>query len=373
MNLDNDAFSISSFNNWSQLSDLDFPISPLVVSANMDAVHDHRNIATIHFDSINPSVPFMNSHNNTELLQSSTNDLALESAIQTTQIPSIPNKKRGGRKKKVGQKIQYQKFEKKELKELYRETIISKFENGENWRDYAISKSIPIGTARQWINDKKVMLSESEIKNYKLREGLSYSPLKVKLSKGGAYNVKIKECHLLYIKKIIEEFPTVTLRKIQELLSTKSDDNLIPINVSLSTIKYKMDGMLFTFKKLHHICNTANNDINKQKRIDYINIISNYLDDDKKKIIYIDETNVNLFTLRCFGWSKVNERAQLTRPTSQGANIQVIGGISTDGMEYHKIILGSNTKLTMAEYLRELIIKNLMKISENLDPDIYLT
>ena len=54
---------------------------------------------------------------------------------------------------------------------------------------------------------------------------------------------------------------------------------------------------------------------------------------DGKTIIWMDETNLNLFCRRSQGRARVGERAVMALPTSKGPNIHVICALSA----YHMI------------------------------------
>lgn len=60
-----------------------------------------------------------------------------------------------------------------------------------------------------------------------------------------------------------------------------------------------------------------------------------------KKILYLDETNFNMWVSRTNGWSVQDTRAVDVNTTSKGSNIHVIACISRDGVEYHEGRFGS--------------------------------
>lgn len=60
-----------------------------------------------------------------------------------------------------------------------------------------------------------------------------------------------------------------------------------------------------------------------------------------KHIIWIDETNFNMFIRRTNGWSKKGQRSVSLLPSSKGKNIHVIGAISSFGVELMELRRGS--------------------------------
>lgn len=67
-------------------------------------------------------------------------------------------------------------------------------------------------------------------------------------------------------------------------------------------------------------------------------------------MVWIDETNFNLFCRRNKGWSAV-----IVRPNSKGPNVHLIGAMSSSGMEHFQIRRGSYRWDTANEFIRELI------------------
>lgn len=80
-----------------------------------------------------------------------------------------------------------------------------------------------------------------------------------------------------------------------------------------------------------------NNVINKQKLADYMRSLNEYIRNGKK-IVFIDETNFNLFYRRKQGWSRVGARSVQITPSSIGNS----GVIKMDGV----YAMGGNGKPT---------------------------
>ena len=74
-----------------------------------------------------------------------------------------------------------------------------------------------------------------------------------------------------------------------------------------------------------------------------------------KKIIWIDETNFNLFCSRQFGRASRGSRARIPVASSKGRNVHLIGAISIDGVLKYTIKRGSFTADLCRTWMEELI------------------
>ena len=70
---------------------------------------------------------------------------------------------------------------------------------------------------------------------------------------------------------------------------------------------------------------------NKEKRRDYVQALMDKMGQGKF-IIFIDESNCNLFLRRTQGSSRKGTRCSVKSPTSKGKNIHIIAGISQQGL-----------------------------------------
>ena len=103
------------------------------------------------------------------------------------------------------------------------------------------------------------------------------------------------------------------------------------VDLAVSTISNYLDGNLYTIKKFHHRPTSMNSEANKQLRRTYIIALNQFIQEGKD-ILWIDETNFNLFCRRTQGWSRRGTRAVQDRPSSRGPNLHVIGAISCEGI-----------------------------------------
>ena len=102
----------------------------------------------------------------------------------------------------------------------------------------------------------------------------------------------------------IEEDCTITLKSIKERLYQDFD-----VTVSLQCLSEHLNAQLFTYKCVHVPPISANSDNNKQKRKEFVEQLLNY-QSEEKIIVYMDETNVNLFCKRSYGRAIAEEIEQ---------------------------------------------------------------
>ena len=86
----------------------------------------------------------------------------------------------------------------------------------------------------------------------------------------------------------------------------------------------------------------ANTEENKEKRAQFCRQFLHY-QGQGRPIIFLDETNFNLHISRKFGRSKQGERCSVLVSGSKGANIHVIGCISSLGVVHIEVRRGSFT------------------------------
>ena len=98
--------------------------------------------------------------------------------------------------------------------------------------------------------------------------------------------------------------------------------------MSTTTISSYLQGRLFTFKNVHYEPAGMNTDANKERRRQFVLQISQYMQQNKR-ILWMDETNLNLFCRRTKGRSTQGTRCTVIQPNSRGPNVHIIGAISS--------------------------------------------
>lgn len=196
-----------------------------------------------------------------------------------------------------------------------------------DWRGVAISQHIPIGTAYGWIR-----ATENEPKQH-----------------GGARNKKVTPVHVQKMIQYIENDPLISLSDIKTKLF--QDEGLA---VSTNTVHKYIDCQFYTVKKVRLEPSQMNSEDNKRKRANYVAKAMDYIGNGKT-LIYIDETNCNLFLRRNFGRSFKGTRCSVKAPTSKGKNVHIVAGITQTGLTYWKKRRGSYKKEDCCEWFRCLL------------------
>lgn len=181
-----------------------------------------------------------------------------------------------------------------------RERIINCYEDGGDWRELAESLGINKKTAYNWARR-----GEAEFKH-----------------RGGKQQKKLTEDQIGEIVTEVERKPSSTLKQLSEKVKTEYD-----VDVSVQTVYNYLHGRLITLKKAHVEVTTMNSVENKERRKSYVEKISQFMQQNKV-IIWMDETNINLFCKRTQARARKGERAVKILPSCRGPNIHVIGAIS---------------------------------------------
>lgn len=185
-----------------------------------------------------------------------------------------------------------------------RRLIVEAANRGEDWRGLSEKLGVNSKTAYTWV-----------------RSGQP-SPN----TRGGHKPKKLDDEEIEQLLSLVESNPSVTLRSLQSHVLSNFHKA-----VSTTTIGNVLQGRLFSVKMVHHQSVTMNTIQNKERRRAYVSTLNNYIRDGKQ-VVWVDETNFNLFVRRRVGWSKVGHRTVVPLPSSRGPNIHLIGGIASSGI-----------------------------------------
>ncbi|XP_036342292.1 uncharacterized protein LOC118751578 [Rhagoletis pomonella] len=172
-------------------------------------------------------------------------------------------------------------------------------------------------------NEDWVGLAGSLGVNYKTAYTWVTSGRDNSLQRGGRKAKYLTDGELDSVIKWVEEDCTVTLKKLKTKVR-----NAFQKDVSTSTMGNHLQGRLYTIKSIHHQPATINSAVNKAKRAEYVTTLNSYIQAGKQ-VIYIDETNFNLFCRRKRGRARSGCRAVQILPAARGPNIHLIGAIAT--------------------------------------------
>ena len=207
-----------------------------------------------------------------------------------------------------------------------RQRIIAAHEDEKDWKVLARTLGINLRTAYHWLENKQE------------------TPKK----RGRATSKKTEEAVELLVK-CVEDDPAITLAQLQIKLTTEID-----LNVSLNTIKNWLDCKLFSLKDLRPCIQNINREENKKKRSAYIEKLFRARSEGRT-IVWIDETNFNLYCRRREGRSRIGSRASIVLPASKGANLHCIGAMTSTTVVLFTTHRGAFKSPDCLSWMQELI------------------
>ena len=138
----------------------------------------------------------------------------------------------------------------------------------------------------------------------------------------------------------------MTLKELSDAIRIK-----FGFRVSSECVRLQLDSMLYTLKNVRYEPEAANTVANKEKRKTFASELL-YYQSLNLPILFMDETNFNLHISRTEGRSLRGKRCTTVAAGSKGANIHVIGCISSMGMIYHEIRRGSFRRDSALEWVK---------------------
>ena len=172
-----------------------------------------------------------------------------------------------------------------------RELIVECSNRGEDWTGLAKNLGVKYQTAYSWI-----------------RSGSTESK-----KRGGARPMILTSDHVNLILEWLEQDCSLSLVQIKAKLLRDCN-----IAISTSSVANYLEGQLFTTKQVYWQPITMNSVRNKELRKNYVTSLNNYVQGGNR-IMWIDETNFNLFCRRSCGRSRQGTRARASRPASRGS------------------------------------------------------
>lgn len=208
-----------------------------------------------------------------------------------------------------------------------RQRIVMCANRGEDWVALAKTLDIKYKTAFHWVRSGRDVM----------------------LRKGGNRPKSLTEDEVNIMISWIEEKCDCTLKQLQQKIQHEFQKI-----VSISTVGNYLEGRLFSVKQVHTEPITMNSEENKRKRADYVQALNNYIQQGKQ-IVWMDETNFNLFCRRTRGRSRVGARAVQLLPAARGLNVHLIGAISAAGVISMERRRGSFTAQLANAWVRGLL------------------
>lgn len=185
-----------------------------------------------------------------------------------------------------------------------RKRIVECANRGGDWVSLAATLGVKYKTAFHWIQSGRDIM----------------------LPRGGVKPKILTEEDVDAVISWIEAESGTTLRQLKEKIWQN-----IHKEVSVSTIGNYLEGRLFTLKTVHHEPAAMNTVENKRLRAQYVQDLNRYIEQGKQ-IVWLDETNFNLFCRRSKGRALAGSRAIQKLPAARGPNVHLIGAISAAGV-----------------------------------------
>lgn len=210
-----------------------------------------------------------------------------------------------------------------------RERVVNSANRGEDWIALASNLGINLKTAYHWV-----------------RSGTDEM-----LPKGGKKPKILSDEQVDLMVSWVEEDCSISLKDIQNKIMSNFGKS-----ISVATVGNYLEGRMFTTKQVHVEPVTMNAEVNKAKRAEYVQALNQYIQEGKQ-VVWMDETNFNLFCRRSRGRAKAGNRAVQKLPAARGPNIHLIGAISTTGVVHMQHRRGSFTAQLANEWVTILMQK----------------
>ena len=210
-----------------------------------------------------------------------------------------------------------------------RKRIIESYKAGGDWKLTATANGVAVQTAYKYIRcpDKE-----------------EPAP------RGGRRYQKVTSAHIEKLIQYIECNPQITLTDMVNKLHQDTG-----LRVTSSTIHKHLHGQFYTVKQARPQPVTMNNPENKARRAAYTRRLMELIGGGKT-VIYIDETNCNLFLRRKEGRSRRGTRCSVKSAAAQGPNVHIIGAMTQTGLVHWQRKRGSYRKDDCVDWLREVLM-----------------
>lgn len=210
-----------------------------------------------------------------------------------------------------------------------RDRIVTCASRGDDWVNLAKTLGINYKTAFRWVSSGRPYM----------------------LKKGGIKPKSLTGEEIDILISWVENSVDLTLQQIKNRIRNEFNKE-----VCVTTIGNYFEGRIFTLKQVHTEPINMNNEENRRRRAEYVHNLNNYIRDGKQ-VIWMDETNFNLFCRRTRGRSVKGSRAVQILPASRGPNVHLIGAISTAGVVFMERRRGSFTANLANDWVERLLIQ----------------
>ncbi len=169
---------------------------------------------------------------------------------------------------------------------------------------------------------------------------------------GGGQSLKIQGEALNFLRQLIETKPDATLAELcEQLYYTKQ------LKVSESTVCRALKKLgLSRKKKTFHATEREQDEAVQKERQRYQQKMPTM---DVKRLIFVDETGINLGMAREYARALVGERAEGHKPFNSGEHLSVVGALGISGVTAAMILEGAIDGDTFTGFLEQLVVPKL--------------
>lgn len=175
-----------------------------------------------------------------------------------------------------------------------REVIVECSNRGDDWKSLAITLNVKYKTAYTWVRSGEVTAAR----------------------RGGRRPKLLSVENVDRMLEWVEQDCSLTLVQLKQRLEAEVNG----LSISTTSVANYLEGEMFTIKKVHWEPSTMNSASNKELRRSFVLRLNEFIQQGRQ-VVWIDETNFNLFCRRECGRSRQGSRAVATRPTSRGENM----------------------------------------------------
>ncbi|KAJ0404134.1 hypothetical protein ATCC90586_005041 [Pythium insidiosum] len=183
-----------------------------------------------------------------------------------------------------------------------RQRVLQAFDDGGDWMQVALNNGFSQSSAYKLLHTRQL--------EDKTRGGHRHSLVKVTVPM------------LTALEQYIEEDCTITLEQMRVRLMED-----VNVALSTSTVSRYTVGMTYTMKELRREMSPMNSPDNKQARHDFVVKLKEHRAAGSM-IVYLDETNYNVYISRNRGRARTAERAVVKFTPSPGQNLQIQCAVS---------------------------------------------
>jgi len=167
--------------------------------------------------------------------------------------------------------------------------------------------------------------------------------------KGGNNPAKMHDTEILFMKKLLEENCTLSLRNIKKAVYEE-----FHINVSIATIHKFIDNFGFSLKRVSLVAAVSISDDMRERRLRYAAWFLK-IHNSQKNILFYDETGFQVVMRNLYGRSKKGKKAICEVPSIKSRNITVMATMSADGLLSYDVLNGPCNRSHLYSYLEKLI------------------